>query len=135
MSYELKRKIKMAVILFAFIILGCFTVYYSLGRVDSPEKEDQEMSVKDSSYTYKSFSYLSLEPIMKELDRRLDSIPDRIGFCCSCIMESEHYILIGLTDTTARNIQDFRDNVMDSPVFRFVQSEPVCFDVEVIEIK
>ena len=101
---------------------------------NSQEKEGHVMFAKDSSYTYKSYSYLSLEPIMKELDKRLDSIPDRIGFCCSCIMESEHYILIGLTDTTARNIQDFKDNVMDSPVFRFVQSEPACFDVEVIEI-
>ncbi len=130
MSYELKRKIKMAVILFAFIILGCFTVYYSLGGVDSSEKEDQGMSVKDSSYTYKSYSYLSLEPIMKELERRLDSIPDRIGFCFSCIMESDHCIEIGLTDTTARNIQDFRNNVMDSPVFRFVKSSPVNFEEE-----
>ena len=132
MNHELKRKIKVIVILFA-IILGCVTAYHSLRGVNSPEKKDQVMSVNDSSYTYKSYSYLSLEPIMKELNRKLDSIPDRIGFCYSCIMELDHCIVIGLTDTTARNIQDFRNNVMDSPVFRFVKSEPVCFDL--IEIK
>lgn len=135
----------MCIIVVTLTVIVAFVLFSALVRMclqssvnyvpNSQEKEDQVKFVNDSSYTYKSYSYLSLEPIMKELDKRLDSIPDRIGFCCSCIMESEHYILIGLTDTTARNIQDFKDNVMDSPVFRFVQSEPACFDVEVIEIK
>ena len=46
-------------------------------------------------------------------------------------MESDYCIKIGLTDTTARNIQDFRNDVMDSSVFLFVKSKPNYFEEEI----
>ena len=50
-------------------------------------------------------------------------------------MESDYCIEIGLTDTTARNIQYFRNDVMDPSVFLFVKSKPNYFEEELIEMK
>ena len=64
----IKRNIVVTLtVLIAFVLFSVLVRMCLQNSVtNSQEKEDQVMFVKDSSYTYKSYSYLSLEPIMKK---------------------------------------------------------------------
>lgn len=84
-----------------------------------------------SKQSFDSFKKRNLVAIIKELESKIEAIPDSIGFIAAYVMENENRICVVLKDTSFRNIQYFKENVMNSSFFEFHLGDDIIFEEEI----
>ena len=93
---------------------------------------EDESRMKKRFFSFDSFKKRNLVAIVKELENKIESIPDSVGFVAAYVLENENHIAIVLKDTSFQNIQYFKKNVMNSSFFEFHLGTDIVFEEETI---
>ena len=110
-----------------WLLLGvCFLLGCNFNR----SRMEDESRMKKCGFSFDSFKKRNLVTIVKELEKKIESIPDSVGFVAAYVLENENHIAIVLKDTSSQNIQYFKKNVMNSSFFEFHLGTDIVFEEE-----